>query len=294
MERAYLALDGLSIGDAFGQRFFHPSNVQSLIAERALPQAPWPYTDDTEMALAVTQVLHERGHVHQDELARTFARRYWRNPARGYGGMAHEILQTIAQGLGWRQAASSAFGGQGSMGNGGAMRVAPVGAYFADDYARTVTEARASAEITHSHAEGQAGAIAVAVAAAWAWRVGASEEVPVPARLFEITLEHTPTSATRAGIERARSLALDASPGTAAEVLGSGHKVTAPDTVPFTVWCAARHLDSFTDALWATVAGLGDRDTTCAIVGGIVALAVGRSALPPEWCSAREALLLTV
>jgi len=53
MERAYLSLDGLSVGDAFGQRFFCPSSVESLIAERAVPGPPWPYTDNTEMALGV-------------------------------------------------------------------------------------------------------------------------------------------------------------------------------------------------------------------------------------------------
>jgi ADP-ribosylglycohydrolase len=63
---------------------------------------------------------------------------------------------------------------------------------------------------------------------------------------------------------------------TAARLLGSGLKGTAPDTVPFALWCAARHIDHYEQALWATVSGLGDRDTTCAIVGGVVALATGR------------------
>lgn len=32
--------------------------------------------------------------------------------------------------------------------------------------------------------------------------------------------------------------------------------------------------------MWTTVAGLGDRDTNCAILGGIVALRVGDAGLP--------------
>jgi ADP-ribosylglycohydrolase len=44
-----------------------------------------------------------------------------------------------------------------------------------------------------------------------------------------------------------------------------------PDTVPYAIWCAARHLDDLVEALWATVSVGGDIDTTCAIVGGIVA-----------------------
>src|SRR5256885_69567 len=59
---------------------------------------------------------------------------------------------------------------EGSKGNGGAMRVAPVGAYFADDLDALHFHARASAQVTHAHVEGQAGALAVALAAAFAWR----------------------------------------------------------------------------------------------------------------------------
>jgi ADP-ribosylglycohydrolase len=272
--RARLALDGLSVGDSFGQRFFYPFMERFLVqGERPLPQPPWPYTDDTEMALAITQVLEQHGHINQDELAGTFAKRYWRNPSRGYGAGAHRILQSIALGFSWQRVSRQEFDGEGSMGNGAAMRVAPIGAYFADDLARVASEARASAEVTHAHAEGQAGAIAIAVAAAWAWRVATGSESSEPEGLIQVALDHTPAGDTRSGIERALALPLDVSPVTAARQLGSGLRVTAPDTVPFTLWCAARHLHDFAEALWATVAGLGDRDTTCAIVGGIVALA---------------------
>lgn len=51
LDRARIALEGLSVGDAFGERFFvHPDVVGRLIMEWALPAPPWPYTDDTEMA----------------------------------------------------------------------------------------------------------------------------------------------------------------------------------------------------------------------------------------------------
>lgn len=53
---------------------------------------------------------------------------------------------------------------------------------------------------------------------------------------------------------------------------------------------AGGHLGAFEDALWATVSGLGDRDTTCAIVGGIVAGAVGSAGLPAAWLEHREPL----
>src|SRR6185436_6053936 len=113
--------------------------------------------DDTEMALSIAEVLALFGRIDQDELAQLFARRYRLDPMRGYGATAHTILSEIGYGTPWRKAAASAFGGQGSMGNGGAMRVAPVGAYFADDFDAVVREARASAEVTHANPDAQAG-----------------------------------------------------------------------------------------------------------------------------------------
>jgi ADP-ribosylglycohydrolase len=101
---------------------------------------------------------------------------------------------------------------------------------------------------------------------------------------------HTPAGATRDGIEQAIALPLETSVVTAARTLGNGSAVISSDTVPFSLWCVARHLDDFEDAMWTTVAGLGDRDTTCAIVGGIVALSVGEGGIPAAFAAAREPL----
>lgn len=290
MERALVALDGLSVGDAFGERFFTPQ-ARQRIAARSLPVAPWGTTDDTEMAIAIVDVLGRKGEIDRDALAQAFALRWVRDPGRGYGAGAHRILEAIASGMPWHKAAGAAFGGMGSLGNGGAMRAAPVGAYFAVDLAAVVREARASAEPTHAHPEGQAGAIAVAAAAAFAWRrrnlPGAD---PSGADLLGWVLDYTPEGETRAGIAAARALPAETDVQQAAHILGSGERVTSQDTVPFALWCAARRLDDFPGALWDTVAGLGDRDTTCAIVGGIVALATGREGIPTHWLAAREPL----
>ena len=72
--------------------------------------------------------------------------------------------------------------------------------------------------------------------------------------------------------------------------LGNGTAISATDTVPFALWCAAKTLGSFEDAMWLTVSGFGYRDTNCAIVGGIVALSAGPESLPAEWVARRERL----
>jgi len=289
MRRAFVALDGLSVGDAFGERFFtSPATVESLIAERAVPRAPWATTDDTAMAIGLVEMLERCGAIQQDDLARIFARRYALDPGRGYGGTAHGILRAIGLGTPWREAAGEVWSGMGSMGNGGAMRVAPVGAYFADDLEVAIREARASAEVTHAHPEGQAGAIAVAVAAALSWRMGQGEVPRSGEALLQEVYARTPDGETRDGLAKALTLPLEYTPTTAASVLGSGQRVVSWDTVPYAVWCAARHLDDFVEAMWTTVSGLGDRDTTCAIAGGIVVLSAGAGSIPAEWRAARE------
>lgn len=282
-----LALAGLSVGDAFGERFFGvPHEVIERIMHRDVPVAPWYYTDDTEMALSVVECLQEHDGIDPDVLALGFARRF--DPRRGYGLGARILLQSVKDGASWLTEAQGMFGGKGSFGNGAAMRVAPVGAYFADDMDAVVHHARLSALPTHTHAEGIAGAIAVAVAAAVAWQMGEGEFC-TPQSFMEQIYEHLPDSVVRDGIAEAIGLPEKCTAPDAAFALGAGQSVSAQDTVPFTIWCAAHFLDSYEEAMWNTVSGLGDRDTTCAIVGGIVAL-VDREGIPEQWLEAREAL----
>jgi ADP-ribosylglycohydrolase len=290
LARAELVLEGLSIGDAFGQMFF--GNIDTMlmaIDHRALPAPPWYLTDDSIMGIGIVETLRDRGAIDQDYLASRFAINYRRNPRRGYGGMAHHILQEFCKGEDWRTVAPAVFSGSGSYGNGAAMRVAPLGGFFAEDLDQLKIQALASAAVTHSHLEGKVGALAIALAAAWAWNNRKTANID-RLEMFDFILDRLPESETTSGIRNASKLPLDYSVTTAAVSLGNGSLISAQDTVPFTLWCVARHLDDFAEAMWATVSGLGDRDTTCAIVGGIVALYVGYEGIPKDWREARESL----
>lgn len=281
--------DGLSVGDGLGQTFFadrdHMDALAAIAARRA-PPAPWrPCSDDTVMATAILHGLERHGRVDQEALAADFARRFALDPERrGYGPMAYWLLHQLVGGRPWREVSPEVFRGQGSLGNGGAMRVAPLGAFFADDLARVVAEARASAEVTHFHPDGQAGAIAVAVAAALLVRGAAGG-------LLDGVLAATPEGETRAGLVRAREL-LGAPVREAVAALGDGRLVRSSDTVPFALWCAARCPRSYEDAVWLALQGLtepeSDRDTMLAIVGGVVGAVAPP---PPAWVAAREPLV---
>ncbi len=288
LQRAQMSLEGLSVGDAFGEQFFlPPEEFEVAVTTQTVPSAPWSWTDDTQMALSVVAVLAAHGEIEPDALAQSFAAQF--DPSRGYGPSMGRALRQIQDGADWRVVVQEAFGGQGSYGNGSAMRAGPIGAYFAPDLERVVMQAQRSSLVTHTHPEAVAGAVAVAVASALCAR-GTATGRPVSSLTFLDEVQSwLPPSEVAGKIRRARDMPARASLAFAASTLGNGVQLSAQDTVPFALWCASRHLDDVEAALWLAVSAGGDRDTICAIVGSIVQLAAPQT-LPAAWQMAREPL----
>src|SRR6185312_17137697 len=107
IERAKLALEGLSVGDAFGERMLHASVASRTTAldHRAAPKGPWSWTDDTAMACSVVDELAAGTGIDPASLAKRFARRWSAEPARGYGSGAHQVLEDLAAGVPHERAA---------------------------------------------------------------------------------------------------------------------------------------------------------------------------------------------
>lgn len=278
--QAKRSLEGLSVGDAFGELFFRISPYETTSSQ--LPSGIWRWTDDTHMALSIIEVLEKHGHIDQDALAQAFARRFTQEPHRGYAGGAMRLLTQISTGGNWRDLSPRLFG-SGSFGNGSAMRVAPVGGYFFNDLKQAAKQAQLSAVVTHAHIEGQAGAIAVAVSAA----IAANDSFPRGNDFLKEVLPYVPDSMTKNRIQLAMQISSD-DINTARQKLGTGNEVSSQDTVPFCLWCSAHNLENFEQALWSTAKGFGDVDTTCAIVGGIVVLSANE--IPALWLKHREPL----
>ncbi|MEY9929305.1 ADP-ribosylglycohydrolase [Catenulispora sp. GP43] len=291
---AFASLRGLALGDSFGERwFFHRrQKAIEMVQHRTTPEdKPWQWTDDTAMALALVRVLTEQGTIDQQDLAESFADIYAEDPYRNFGSGMHQLLPKLREDPGnWATYARTLFGGEGSLGNGAAMRAAPLGAWFRHDPEQAVAQAVLSAEVTHAHPEGIAGGVAVAAAAALAAGPSDTDEVPDPHAFLAATADLTPAGVIRDGLLRAADLAPETSVPEAAAILGSGKRIRASDTVPFAVWTAAHHLDDLTDALWTTAAGFGDVDTTCAITGGIVAARTGLRGVSARWLELAEEL----
>lgn len=283
------SLLGVSIGDAFGDSFFGDEDtILDQIAARSIPESRWEFTDDTVMSISVFEELEAHSEINQEQLVRRFITCHDLDPRRGYGATLRRVLREIAEGEDWKTVSSRVFEGQGSMGNGAAMRVCPIGAYYYDDLEKVKTLATKSAEVTHCHPEAIAGAIAVATATALATGMKLSKQMLSPEAFTDAILAQLPESDTTSRIAKSKTLPYSYHTETLKKILGNGVNMTAQDTVPFVIWCASHHLTHFEDALWKAVSILGDRDTICAMVGGITIMSAADSSIPKVWTDAVE------
>lgn len=194
------------------------------------------FTDDTVMTMAVAHALLE-GHGYAETM-REFGRRH---PFAGYGAQFERWLL------------DSTMGPYNSYGNGGAMRVSPVG-LAARSVQEALAEAERSAAPTHSHPEGVKGAQAVALAVFLA-RTGASKA--------DIRREIS----ARIGYDLERRV----------ESIRPGYSfdVAAERSVPEAIVCFLDAAD-FEDAVRNAVSLGGDTDTMACIAGAIAEAFWGR------------------
>lgn len=273
------ALLGLACGDSLGAPFEGLPSVRAAeVAAWAAEAAPLRATDDTVLALVLAEHLADRGgQVDQDALALGFARAWSADPGRGYGGAVQDLFARVIEGTWWREASGSQFGGAGSWGNGGAMRVAPAGVAAAglDEVADL---ARRSAEVTHAHPLAQDGAAVQACAVALA--AASSRETPVSRAVWCGRLAAAvPGYATV--LEQVAGLAPDAPPGAVAAAVGNG--VHALEAVPAALAAFMAHPDEPGAAIQFAIRVGGDTDTIAAMTGALAGARCGVSALPLPW-----------
>jgi poly(ADP-ribose) glycohydrolase ARH3 len=278
VERARGALLGTFVGDALGMPFEGaaagaiPMRVEMV--EARLGRGT--YTDDTEMMIVLAESLIADGSVDAESLARRFFERH--DPRRGYGSGTLRVFAHWQDGVAVDSAAALLFGGRGSLGNGAAMRIAPVGVRFSSDPERLVEQARRSASVTHAHPLGVDGAVAQAVSVGAAMR---GQDVVAAAR------EAVQTDEMRRQLDTVAELltAPPADPTTVAEVLGNTS--AAPQSVPAAIY-AACHVDDFREVVSFAVRCGGDTDTIAAMAGAIAGARHGDNAIPSSWVASLE------
>jgi poly(ADP-ribose) glycohydrolase ARH3 len=277
IDRARGALLGTFVGDALGMPFegAAPAAIPERLTMLDARLGCGTYTDDTEMAIALSESLLEHGSIDPRALGRAFLDAY--DPRRGYGPGTTTVLRLVRSGLHPHEAARSLFGGEGSQGNGAAMRIAPVAVRYAYERAALERAAWESARATHAHPLAIDAAVVQAAAIAAALR----GESPLDAALAAATTAELEGRLTKA----AGLLDSELQPAELAAALGN--RATGHESVPAAIYSAAAH-ESVEAAITFAVRCGGDTDTIGAMAGAVAAARAGAGAIPSRWLDALE------
>ena len=296
-------LIGLACGDALGMQFetrkwndpailnwdgysYGSSDFHKL--------GPGQWTDDTGMALALTESLLANKESKVFDPARTaeYYRQWYIGPTfRGAGQTTKKALELLRNNVPWFQS-----GELGALGNGTAMRVAPLGVFYRDEPGKLIKAAKLDAIITHDSHEAQQGSIAISMGVALLLSGVKREEileslrhVLEPSRLLDnINLIATNKTIHDTLKNKDYDRALDRNGGNriiSQLILGNKYTVIEAVARAFYVFVATR---SFEEAMELAIRGGGDTDTVAAMVGALCGAYYGLDGIPESYITPIE------
>jgi len=276
---------GTFVGDALGEPvegWSHRAIYSRFGLLDTMIREEGRYTDDTQMMIGILEALAEKGGFDPAVCAGKFGENF--DPGRGYGRRIFGVVDRIRQGIPWDQVGTDSFG------NGGAMRIAPIGCFYYADLEAIKANAILSARITHSHPEGLAGAVAQATAVGLAFQYSLSSEPIEPEKFLDsITAQMTDIDKGFAkALDRIKSIPR----GSMLEVIEAiagrySLSLRAIESVPAAIGAFVL-TDSFQEAVVLAVNLGGDTDTIGAMAGAIAGAYYGYSQMPEEWLSPLE------
>jgi poly(ADP-ribose) glycohydrolase ARH3 len=276
------SLLGLAIGDAVGAQFEGQSaehiTLRFRTIERLLAETPPDglyYTDDTQMMIGVAETLVACRQIQDDELCKRFADNYV--PHRGYGRGARVILDAMLDGRDHKDLAANHFPG-GSLGNGAAMRVAPVGLMFRHQPDLVWDQARLSALPTHTHPLGIEGAQVLALAVGLA----ATADELVREDFCAAIAERCQWPEYSAPLRRVGRIT------SAKDLVLFGNGIEATASVVTAIACFVLTPESYEQTIGNAVFQGGDTDTISAMAGALSGAYLGRRALPDRLIKSLE------
>lgn len=269
-DKVFGSLIGLILADALGARFegIQPEQLHSkfdhkLAAfEYALSRESLRYTDDGQMALALAEYIAAVDRINSDDLMRCFVQAYesWR----GYGRGARVLIEAFRDNAEYEFMAEHLFPG-GSLGNGAAMRSAPVGLRFGGNREQVWEEAKRSAWPTHRHELGIEGAQLIALATGFA----TSHDHITPGGLAEYLLPACTTVVFQNRLERLARIK------TQNDVTQFGNGIEAHESVVTALACFALYPKDYRQAIATAFWQGGDTDTIGAMTGALVGAHIG-------------------
>jgi ADP-ribosylglycohydrolase len=248
-----------------------------------LPAGQW--TDDTEMATALAESLVEhKGYNPADAAKRYLA--WSQGTPHGMGGTTRKAMQALAEGKSWSESGVTAETPE-TVGNGTAMRVAPMGVAFNGDTQMEMLERAASddAFITHAHVEAVAASFAIALTVDACLRKHLSgNRLLLAASMAARRAAPDGKPATQVSLAIDRAIVLYGEGATPAQVIMKlGRHGNAIETVSTALYCAAFHCDDFEAGVQAAIRGGGDTDTRGAIAGAILGARLGLEGIPKKY-----------
>jgi ADP-ribosylglycohydrolase len=233
------------------------------------------------MALGLAESLIACGGLDVEHVARTWAEnRQW---TRGYGPGAWKVLGMIAEGADPRTAGTLVFP-DGSFGNGGAMRAAPLALFFHGCRADLKEAAVKATSITHSHPLGIQGGLLIALSVDRALEAPGARDADM---MDSLKGDLDSPEFTRR-LEAARDLlTVDAPPAAVRRILGNS--VLAHESAVTALYLSLRFKGDFAGMMDFIIRLGGDTDTIGAMAGGIFGALNGFDALPSVALEALEA-----
>jgi len=158
---------GVAIGDAFGAgyefRFKDLKSYQDVKLEKYIKSAftdsdhfPGMYTDDTQMSIAVAELLASNQVFSRENLADKFVECYKRDPIKRYAKGFQKFLDSVDSGEEFMANIHAD-----SERNGAAMRAVPIG--LVQDLDELIEYAKINASLTHNNPRGIASSVAIAL-----------------------------------------------------------------------------------------------------------------------------------
>ncbi len=235
------------------------------------------YTDDTELTLALARSIVRCRGVDGADCAAAYAEAF--TPQRGYGRSAVAVLTALQQGADWRSTGTMLFA-DGSFGNGGAMRIAPIGLLYGQlDYLLLYAKVKAAVWMTHTHTEGIEAALLQARAVGLMLN---ADGLPDAHEFTRQLLWYAPESILNSKLELlSELLRQQASADAVVEAFGCG--VRSADSWPPALWAALRYIDNPEEAIIQAVNLGGDTDTIGAMTGALVGALHGDQWFPSRW-----------
>jgi poly(ADP-ribose) glycohydrolase ARH3 len=271
---------GSAIGDAIGELAFSHLEKEGLCTQLDR-LTEFRYTDDTAMSIGLAESIVRKGCLDQQDVGETFRYNYQREPWRGYASGPPTIFSMVEQsGIAYAEAARTLFGGGGSLGNGAAMRIVPVGLFFHSS-PDLYEEACISASVTHAHPVGMDGAAVQARAVSLALKLEQKESFPLRVFINEL-IGFARTPEIQEKIEGVQRLINDNAPPSFAAVQ-LGRTVAVHESLPFSLYSFLRHPESFEDCLFCATLNGGDRDTLGAMACAISGAHLGIDSIPQSW-----------